>query len=93
MTGIDPTLEALRGLRSLVTERMGGLKERCQQQLQNLSSLTKPNPLYHYTDTRGFKGIVCNHELWAGRIDFLNDASEIPYTRDLLKERQESCIS
>jgi hypothetical protein len=33
------------------------------------------------------QGIVSNHELWASRIDFLNDASELSYSRDLLRMR------
>jgi hypothetical protein len=87
MAEIDQRVDVLRALRSLVTERMNGLRERCQQRLQQLSSSPIPNPLYHYTDTRGFMGIVSKHELWASRIDFLNDASEIPYARGLMKER------
>jgi len=75
------------GLKKAVTEPMDRLKERCQQKLRQLSSSSIPKLLSHYTDTRGFMGIVSNHELWASRIDFLNDTSELSYSRNLLKAR------
>jgi len=87
MAELDKRPEILMGLKKAVTEPMDRLKERCQQKLRQLSSSSIPKLLYHYTDTRGFMGIVSNHELWASRIDFLNDTSELSYSRNLLKAR------
>ena len=38
-----------------------------------------PTLLYHYTDARGFKGIVKSHAIWATHIEYLNDAQEYHY--------------
>ncbi len=43
--------------------------------------------LYHYTDYRGFKGIVESNVLWATNLFFLNDAEEFRYGIGLLKRR------
>jgi len=39
--------------------------------------------LYHYTDQNGFLGIFGNKELWATRIQYLNDAKEFILTKEL----------
>jgi hypothetical protein len=41
--------------------------------------------LYHYTDQNGFMGIIQNHELWATKIQYLNDSSEFLLAIDLAK--------
>src|SRR5215470_622298 len=85
MSEVD-RLAVLRALRDQLAGPMGQLKDRCQEKLKQLSSPI-PSVLYHYTDTRGFMGIISKHALWATRTDFLNDSSEIPYARDLFKNR------
>lgn len=39
--------------------------------------------LYHYTDQNGFMGIVLNQELWASKIQYLNDEREYKLALDL----------
>lgn len=39
--------------------------------------------LYHYTDQNGFIGIVLNQELWASKIQYLNDENEYKLALDL----------
>ncbi|ELE9734944.1 DUF2971 domain-containing protein [Enterobacter kobei] len=46
--------------------------------------------LYHYTDQNGFMGIINNSELWATKIQYLNDSKEfylaITLANDILDE-------
>jgi hypothetical protein len=79
-------LAAVLALRDEVAQPMARLKTRCQEKLKQLSSAT-PSVLYHYTDTKGFMGIISKNTLWSTRIDFLNDSSEIPYARQLFEKR------
>jgi hypothetical protein len=50
-----------------------------------------PLQLFHYTDQAGFIGIIQNKELWASKIQYLNDNREfflaIDIASDILKER------
>lgn len=42
--------------------------------------------LYHYTDQNGFIGIFENQELWATKIQYLNDASEYIFAHKLAEK-------
>jgi Protein of unknown function (DUF2971) len=42
-----------------------------------------PSSLWHYTDASGLQGILSTQQLWATRVDFLNDALEFWYGVDL----------
>lgn len=42
--------------------------------------------LYHYTSLEGLLGIIKDKAIWATNILYLNDASELKYSIDLLKE-------
>lgn len=56
--------------------------------------LNPPIQLYHYTDQAGFLGIIDNNELWATKIQYLNDNTElslgIELTSKLLSEMLDS---
>ncbi len=41
-------------------------------------------PLFHYTNSAGFLGIVRSGQLWASDAEFLNDAQELQYGREQL---------
>jgi DUF2971 family protein len=45
-----------------------------------------PNLLYHYTTTDGLLGIVQEQTLWATDAEFLNDAQELQFGREELRE-------
>src|SRR6266566_8124161 len=45
-----------------------------------------PALLYHYTGARGLQGIVTSNKLWATNVEFLNDESEMRYSRRVLTE-------
>ncbi len=44
--------------------------------LDKYSQKTRPRILYHYTTQAGLLGIVSSREIWATKIQFLNDTSE-----------------
>lgn len=46
--------------------------------------------LYHYTDQNGFMGIFQQRELWATKIQFLNDSNEHKLALDLAAKLLES---
>lgn len=46
-----------------------------------------PDTLYHYTGPAGLKGIVGENGLWFGDSFFLNDASEISYGFEMVREQ------
>lgn len=49
--------------------------------------LQPPPILYHYTDTKGFKGILENRvQLWATHCQFVNDSQEVTFGADIVKE-------
>jgi hypothetical protein len=43
--------------------------------------------IYHYTSLEGFLGIIESKSIWATNILYLNDASELNYSGDLLREQ------
>lgn len=43
--------------------------------------------IYHYTSLEGLLGIIESKSIWATNILYLNDASELNYSGDLLKEQ------
>lgn len=47
---------------------------------------SRPAPplLYHYTNAPGLLGIIENNKIWATHINYLNDASELFYARQLV---------
>jgi hypothetical protein len=44
-----------------------------------------PPRLYHYTTPAGLLGIIENNKLWATHINYLNDATELGYARELIE--------
>jgi hypothetical protein len=50
------------------------------------------NPLYHYTDFKGLKGILENRELWFSHYRFLNDPTEIVISYYSIQEKLKSFI-
>ena len=48
-----------------------------------------PDKLFHYTDTAGLLGIIESQQLWATHRSYLNDATEINYTYDLVEKFQQ----
>jgi hypothetical protein len=47
---------------------------------------------YHYTDQTGFFGILNSGELWATKVQYMNDATEFGLAVDLAKSRLEERI-
>ena len=43
-----------------------------------------PGTVSHYCDAAGLIGIVANRELWASDLQFMNDATEISWTREAI---------
>ena len=54
--------------------------------------LLENKPLYHYTNTDGFLGIIKNNQIWATDYKFLKDPSEHSYGHALVKEVIEELI-
>jgi len=52
-----------------------------------LSQRELPVRLYHYTNRTGLVGISTDRTLWATDIRFLDDTSEVRYSRELLRDR------
>jgi len=42
--------------------------------------------LYHYTNANGFKGIIDSKSLWLTDINYLNDAGELRYAQNLIRD-------
>src|SRR5262249_11456376 len=45
-----------------------------------------PKVLYHYTTAANFKSIMETKQVWATEVRYLNDASELIFGRDLVRE-------
>ncbi len=62
--------------------------------LGNISAITPPASLYHYTMQAGLLGILKSDSIWASKVHYLNDSSEYQLGLDLarvvLRERLES---
>ncbi len=52
-----------------------------------------PDVLYHYTGQTGLAGIVENEELWATKIQYMNDATEFGLALRLAREWLENIMS
>jgi Protein of unknown function (DUF2971) len=46
-----------------------------------------PDPLYHYTDQAGLLGIIKESELWATKVQYMNDTTEFGRAVELAKSR------
>jgi hypothetical protein len=51
-----------------------------------------PDQLYHYTDQTGLLDILNTGELWATKVQYMNDATEFGLAVDLAKSRLEERI-
>lgn len=60
--------------------------------LEYLNGDTPPK-LFHYTNTQGLLGILDSQYLWATHVSYLNDATEIRYTYELVEEISEDLIA
>ena len=49
--------------------------------------------LWHYTDTQGLEGIVCNRTIRLSHPSFLNDPSELQYANSIYDEMLEDMCS
>lgn len=52
---------------------------------ENIETTDIPSELFHYTNAQGLKGIFDSQCLWATHAYYLNDATEILYTRELVE--------
>jgi hypothetical protein len=52
----------------------------------------EPEALYHYTSLESACKILEARKLWASRVYFLNDASEVEYGADIVSECIDSCF-
>jgi hypothetical protein len=51
-----------------------------------------PEILYHYTDQDGLLGIMEKDQLWATKMQYMNDATEFGASLDLARERLQSLL-
>jgi hypothetical protein len=65
--------------------------ELISRRFANLQQDNPPDVLYHYTDRAGLLGILKTGELWATKIQYMNDSTEFSYclslTKSLLDDR------
>ncbi len=52
---------------------------------EDIKAKAPPEVLYHYTSQDGLLGIVHSGVLWASKIQFLNDSSELTFGRDAVR--------
>lgn len=55
-------------------------------------SQTPPDVLYHYTDQAGLLGIIGTHELWATKIQYMNDATEFGLALAMARRQLENTM-
>lgn len=48
-----------------------------------------PNTLYHYTSADGLIGILASKSIWLTDLRYMNDASELQYSKTLIRRRLE----
>ncbi|MGH7045087.1 MAG: DUF2971 domain-containing protein [Stellaceae bacterium] len=69
-------------------------KELFSEQFEQLQKVAPPSPLYHYTDQTGILGIIRSGELWATKMQYMNDTMEfglvVEVAKKLLKKRENS---
>jgi Protein of unknown function (DUF2971) len=53
----------------------------------NYQKKLPPDILYHYTTGSGLLGIVENHSLWATKIQYMNDTSELSHALNMMRTR------
>src|SRR3954471_6369229 len=54
--------------------------------LEKLLSRAPPEKLYHYTSQEGLLGIVRDRAIWASKITFLNDTTELRLALELAQQ-------
>jgi len=58
--------------------------------------MKEPDIIFHYTSLEGLLGIIKSKSIWATNVFYLNDASELNYSRklfiDQLRKYQEEII-
>jgi hypothetical protein len=55
--------------------------------LEQVLSQSPTGPLYHYTNQRGFMGIVEDTEIWATHTQYLNDWREYSHAVDMVRDQ------
>lgn len=55
--------------------------------LEEVLSQSPTGPLYHYTNQRGFMGIVEGKEIWATHTQYLNDWREYSHAVDMVRDQ------
>jgi hypothetical protein len=61
------------------------LYQRANERRIQTTYRSPPSTLYHYTTPAGLLGIIENNKLWATHINYLNDATELGYARELVE--------
>ncbi len=69
---------------TVVAESVIFINERLAHQADD--ALQRPEIVYHYTNSAGLLGIVKSQSIWATNIEYLNDAKEFSYARDLAED-------
>ena len=79
----DAAPEVVRGVR--VDSPLGVAYETAIREWLSLHTQV-PRPLYHYTRTDGLEGIIESKSFWASHAEYLSDASELRYAKELIQE-------
>ena len=56
------------------------------RRFRDLEQDAPPEILYHYTDQAGLLGILATGELWATKVQYMNDATEFGFSLGLARE-------
>jgi hypothetical protein len=59
---------------------------------ENFQKDDPPDPLYHYTNQVGLLGIIQSGELWATKVQYMNDSTEFGLAVELAKKRMEGRV-
>ncbi len=57
-----------------------------QQRFDEHLDLRAPSQLFHYTDQSGLLGIIKSGQLWATKIQYMNDTTELALAISLAKD-------
>jgi hypothetical protein len=56
------------------------------RKFHELEQVSPPTTLFHYTGQKGLLGIIKSGELWASKVQYMNDSTEFGYGITLAKE-------
>jgi len=89
MSDFNLAIEKKEEIDGIIDNRMSNSIAR----LNKTSKSAEKTELYHYSDTKGFQGIISSQKIWATHYNHTNDPTEITLADEIIKAKLKSGVA